>query len=237
MVPPTLNRVLLLVVVSAIPFSHCRNIEKKAANNIVAQDSIETHRGGHFILDPTCDTNRKIISRPEAIDSKIEVDYYPNGKIHKWKEYFGDKYPQCIIYYDTNGVFDTFAGNPFLKYGEKYLSDGVKFLGIATINPPYIPYFVVLMDSDKTKPKSKPVFLKYAADDFDYHVPTKDTCSWFLIKNELLSKKDHYFKLQFYFIDSTLNIYRRSEKEMLINGLLYKIDSIPYRKYTFKELN
>ncbi len=228
MMKSPLNIVLLLVV-AVFFFTQCRYREKKIADNIVQQDSTTIFRGGLFILGPSRDSIGNITEPAYTVNSKIEVDYYPNGKIHKWKEYFGDKYPKCIVYYDTNGVFDTFVGNPFLKYYEKYkTNEGEKWRGIQTINPPNVNCFITLKDSGNTK--SKPDYLRY-----DISL-AEDTCNWFFIENERISKKGHYFVIRFYFIDSTLNIYRRADREIFDNGKMWRFDPVPYKAYSFEEM-
>ncbi len=121
-----------------------------------------------------------------------ELNYYDNGKIEKWKWFFySEKYPDCVIYYNDNGAFDTLQGNPFIST----IYNKERILCVKLINPPNV----------KIKVGYRNYYRNKIVQQFAYSPIETDSVAWvFLYEHK--PKKNHNYKLYYYVVDSLNHI-------------------------------
>ena len=159
---------------------------------------------GRFIIKESFDSSGKITGRQyfnkDTIPNGAEIYYYPNGKIKHWKWFQNNKTPSCGVYYDTDGVFFAFRGNPFIDLGNE--TDTSVY--VTLVNPPNIKFIIVYEDTYKSKVMKSLMF-----------EPTlTDSTSWIVIdrnSNEFLYQKEHKYELIFYVIDENSKVLSGAE--------------------------
>jgi len=122
----------------------------------------------------------------------------------RWKWFrHSIKFPDCIIYYDTNGIFDTLVGIPFIASG--YDLDNELCIGL--INPPNIKFRLGYKDFYKDEIVKKVTFSPLLTDSIG------------LVNINAYHKfqKEHKYMLYFLVVDST-HILSKSTTELINNA-------------------
>jgi hypothetical protein len=183
------NIVCLTVFITI--FSNCRNAENN--NNKHYLDRL--YKDNRFLIKEAYDSSGKIKLKQyfnkDTVPDGAMIEYYSNGKIAKWRWFRAKhKNPDCGIFYNEDGSFDTLKGKPFLAIGNDADQNPV----IELINPPQVKFTIGYKDYYENKMIKK----------IYYDPILTDTISWVPL-DEYKKTKGHEYIICFYIIDSVKN--------------------------------
>lgn len=136
----TCNGEILSIAIIATSILSCNN-------STIEQTHTKYFRRVNYYIKESYDNNGNVISKQfynkDTSPYGAKIKYSSLGKIIKWSWFYhSHKFPDCIVYYKPNGLFDTLAGIPFIKTG--YEKD--HHLAVELINPPNVKIVVGYQD-------------------------------------------------------------------------------------------
>jgi len=175
---------VMLVVISS-----CRNDIKQRAT----ATSEKYFYKGELLVKEMYDSSKKLAIKQtftkDTVPYGAKISYDSNGNVDKWEWFLHSlKYPDCIVYYKSNGTFDTLVGNPFISTG----FDKKHQLCVKLVNPPNLNMVVTYQDSFQNK------LLK----DIYYPVLSTDSVAYIALRDHT-PKKNHKYMLNFHIVDSS----------------------------------
>lgn len=131
-----------------ICFLNCKNSSPKKKDAPV----IKFFKEGRFLIKETFDSSGSILIKQyfnkDTVPDGAMIEYYPNSTIATWRWFLPkQKNPNCGIFYNENGTFDTLKGRVFLDLGEDKDHNPV----IIFINPPQLKIRIGYKDVFKNK--------------------------------------------------------------------------------------